>query len=75
MLATVSAATKIIMHYQPEPVRQASLVLDFFHLWCSAMSGIQALLDAVHFDEQLRCQLVITGEGRMDSKRRMEKRR
>ena len=34
----------------------------------SAMSGIQTLLDAVHFDEQLRgVNLVITGEGRMDN--------
>ena len=34
----------------------------------SAMSGIQALLDAVHFDEQLQgVNLVITGEGRMDN--------
>ncbi len=32
------------------------------------MSGIQALLDAVHFDEQLQgVNLVITGEGRMDN--------
>ena len=34
----------------------------------AAMSGIQALLDAVHFDEQLQgVNLVITGEGRMDN--------
>ena len=34
----------------------------------AAMSGIQALLDAIHFDEQLQgVNLVITGEGRMDN--------
>ncbi len=52
----------------PAPARPAASAPGCWPSWAELQPGIEAVLDMVGFDRQLRdCDLVITGEGQLDS--------